>query len=627
MLTKLKFVVFFLDILLLDPVQAGEECPVNSSNANCLQLEHIKSSMNNIWNPCENFYGYACGKWSSQHKSDNYASIKEMLDYKYNMELIRILETIDDAFLQEDFFNKTLVYYQSCIKAGDRRHSYSGYLDIIKPGRYLEWPLLWKLRQENAGKQWPAEEFDVYELLGRLWRYGFMHAIIKPEIYKTQNETVVMLTQPKANSLAMANMKDKLKLLGLSVDEAHNTAWLLSSVQTTFHRTYQVYSSQKKSPTFRSTMHYFQAYHPNLYKYIQSSGIQNYLRNVTFKISNIHYFKFIQTKLRSDQQKEDLCNLIMLHLLEHLEEDQGTGANVKLDCIKVVRHDFELPLTFLYYVQIYKPNLKNKYSDMKMIFHQIRKSLMKLVEDKTEYFNIEDLLAHINKTSINVGNQPQTVRHPYVRPLFADIPQLQPDNYYFNRVHLLRHRVAVSWKSSQYRTHVMYSHDTPIVQSSTPFHDSKRNMLILPFGTLQPPIYHVDLHPIFKYSTLGILLAENIFHTTAAGIPYMMPTPPTVKGHFNHIDLDNARVAGATAVSYYAYLNHQPADFLQPDFTQIPWQKLFFLNMAQIFCANDLVDPDLRSKNQFYLEKIMPLFPGFVEAFQCQRKLFVFVDE
>ncbi|XP_073821246.1 uncharacterized protein [Musca autumnalis] len=597
MLARLKYVVFFVDILLLNPIRAGEECPANFSNANCLQLEQIKSSINKMWNPCENFYEYACGKWSSQ--SGNYTSAKEMVDYKYNMELIRILETIDEAFLQEDFFNKTLVYYQSCINTGDRRNSYRGYLDIIKPGKNLEWPLLWKLHKENVGKQWPAEEFDVYELLGRLWRYGLKHVVIKPEIY----ENMVILTPPEANLLDMVNVKDKLKLLGLSEDEASDKLWQLYSVQWTWHSAYKMYSSQKKPPTY----HDIQDFHPSLNKYIQSSGIQNHITNATFKISNIDYFKFIQTKISSANEKENVCNLIMLHLLQHLIGEQGTGANTKLDCIKVVRHDFELPLTFLYYSKIYELNVKNKYSDIKMIFHQIRESLKKLLEDnKSEYLNIEDLLAHINKTSINVGNQPRTVRHTYVRPLFADIPQLQPNNYYFNHVHLLRHRMAVSWKSSQYRTHVMYSNDSEIGSSSTPFYDAKRSMLILPFGTLQPPIYHADLHPIFKFSKLGYLLAENILYT-----PAYLPWIVKMGYNYNHVNHD--RVLGPVSVAYYAYLNHQPEDLLQPEFTSIPWRKLFFVNIVQLFCIND---PMARFAN-YYLFWFLRSFPGFDDAFYC----------
>ncbi|XP_073821634.1 neprilysin-1-like [Musca autumnalis] len=618
---------------LLEGINAEPQCKPQSTNSNCQQLEQIKLSMDTTWNPCGDFYDYACTKWSSQHPSNDYANLEQLMDYKLNTDLITILTVMDNYISDMEFLNRTYLYFLSCIKAPGS-NPYKQYLDIIKPGENVEWPLLWKLQDGNVGNPWPmADEFDVCKFLGHLWKYGFKAVLIRSEIYETQNETVVTLAEPKKTLLTLTQMRNTLIVVGFSPSEAHTHALRLADVQSLWNSMYDRFSSPARPmlESVKPTMDYaeLEEIYPMLHTYIRSSGMRDLKKNLKIEISNLDYFDFLSAKLKHPQEKEDLCNLIMLYFLEYLLRDKNGKGFSKLQCIKEVRHKLELPLSFLYYEYMFKPKETNRNLDIKTMFQQTRDGLIQLLEDNFKYLDMAKLRSHIKETSINLGNQPTTVRNSYIKQLFADIPQLSPDNFYYNHLELLRHKMLTSLRRLDYRTHVMYSAQYTIGDSSEPFYDGRRNMLVLPLSLLRPPIYQPDLHAIFKWSALGFLLAENIFHTQTAGLNYLSPPPPpTGEGYFNSpnfhnavIDLKLARKVGAAAVAYNSY-RHFHRQQLQPEFTdEIPWQQLFFLNLAQMFCVNN-ADNNLSRRNRFDLNNITAALPHFKEAFQCRRHEF-----
>ncbi|XP_073821248.1 uncharacterized protein [Musca autumnalis] len=550
-----------------------------------------------------------------------------------NLELIKVVETLDEDLLKVDFLNKTYVYYKSCVSANGR-NAMREYLNVIKPGRNLQWPILWKYQDGNVDRSWPVDEFDMYDLLGRLLYYGVENFLIKSYVNETFNEIIIVLDKPQNNILAVGDMKEMLEQLGMSSEMAYNYAQQLRAVQSIWQIMFKRYLTQRQSyASLKPAMNYtdFKENYPNLYNYIKNSGIlKTKKRSVKIELSNVAYFDYVDANMRTDAKKEDLCNIVMLHMLHYLLQDSGAKDSFsKLNCLKELRHKLQLPLTFLYYEKVYKPNKKNKYPDIKLLFHRAKNSLIRLVKDSSDSFNIQYLRSHIHNISFNFGNQPSTVRNSYVQQLFDDIPQLLPHNFYYNHLQLLRHKLLTSQKRLEHSTHVMYSSQHQIGYSSTPFYDARLNMVLLPFGILQSPIYDAELHPIFKWSTLGVLMAKTIFHTQSVGKTYLYP-PPTERELYlenriylynTQIDLSLARMVGAIVVAYNAYLqNHQ--DYLQPEFTDIPWPKLFFLNMAQLFCVND-GNTELRRRNNLYLDNITSVLPQFEEAFHCQVETFV----
>ncbi|XP_073821631.1 membrane metallo-endopeptidase-like 1 [Musca autumnalis] len=587
-------------------------------------------------NLCDNFYQQACGKWYKHHQSGNYSSVEELVDYQTNLKLIKIVPNMDDELLKMDVFNHTFNYYQSCLKA-EGSDPMLKYLEIIKPGQNLEWPILWRLQEGVDGNGWPAEQFDVFAFLGQLVDYGFENILIRLQIEEKFGDTNILLTKPTNNTLDTSTMVDIMEKLTteqssspMSVADGTELALLQNSLNA-MYKIYEESPGQQGKILFESKEDFGEfksGPFAGFYRYIKNIGILDAKKNIKFYVSDVPYFDHIFSRHWTDGEKKDLCNFIMLNLLQYLLKDKGTSGHSELECIKEVRHKLDLPLTFLYYLHVYKATEGKANPDITTIFRQLVDSLTQLLtqfENKSGLpFNAE-FKADLKNISINVGNQPRNVHNSHIKRLFAHIPHLQPDNFYINHLQLLRHRMITSIRRFDYRTHVMYSPDISIGYSSIPFYEKYRNMLILPLGLLQPLIYHPNLHDIFKWSTLGFLMARNIFHNYDAGIVYYFPSTSMEpqfyrrcihRFHNNTKALGVARNIGAAAVAYHAYVQNHP-NHLQPDFTTMPWRQLFFLNLAQTFCTSDR---QLRKRNSFYLQTIAKRLPSFREAFQCQAR-------
>ncbi|XP_073833886.1 membrane metallo-endopeptidase-like 1 [Musca autumnalis] len=628
---KLLFLVMQMSSLFINIINSY---PEKILEPNLQHMKQLMSSIDLMKYPCVNFYEFACGEWSSYQKNEHYSNIEELVDYRTNLELIKIVPNMNDEILKMDVFNHTFNYYQSCLKAEGSAPMLE-YLKIIKPAKNLEWPLLWHLREGSDGKKWPADQFDVYAFLGQLFDYGFGNILIRAHIEQTASDAVITLSRPTENTLDLyiiVNMIEKLRRKKRPSLTEFVDAIELQSLQVDLNNMSKSYEEKRGHRTvlFESNDDFERLKEGNFasfYRYIKNIGILHTKKNVKIYVADVPYFYNLFGLHWTKEMKEKLCNYIMLNLLQYLIKDKGTTGYSKLECIKEVRQKLDLPLTFLYYLHVYKSNEIKTNPDIRNIFRQLVDSLTQLVtqfENKSGLpFNTE-FKPQLRNTTMNVGNQPRNVRNSHIKGLFVHIPQLQPNDFYMNHLQLLRHKMITSFKRFDYRTHVMYSPNNGIGYSSTPFHDEVRNMLILPLGLLKPPIYHPDLHPIFKWSTLGFILARNIIHTYDAGIPYYFPSTSMEPKLYrqciqqfqnNSKTIGVTRNIGAAAVAYHAYLQNHPNQ-LQPDFTDIPWQKLFFLNLAQTFCTSE---PHLRKRNNFYLQTITERFPGFREAFSCPR--------
>lgn len=164
-----KFLLLF--VVAVQPFCA----PIAAKDPSCQLLEQIKKSIDETVDPCMDFYGYACNNWP--HAELNY---EQLLDKQINEKLIAVMENLQNDTLQTDFFNKTHINYQSCLKANVSERILS-YLQLIKPGENLEWPIL-EVLSGKSRREWPAERFNMFELLGRLFDLGLNYIIMDTDV-------------------------------------------------------------------------------------------------------------------------------------------------------------------------------------------------------------------------------------------------------------------------------------------------------------------------------------------------------------------------------------------------------------------------------------------------------------
>lgn len=315
------------------------------------------------------------------------------------------------------------------------------------------------------------------------------------------------------------------------------------------------------------------------------------------QITDQEYFKFL-LKL-NPTEKRNLCNYIMVIWLLHLQKSKHFNKFTKLACIEDLREKLILPLNIIYYGYIYQPQELKNNAEIQILFRKTRDNMIKMVEQRLTYNDASRwdnvIKPRIYNITLNVGNMPRSMSQCYFDILYGDLPNLQVNNMCNNTLNLLKHRTSFELINLN-RTHFIgldgreEDIDLPVYDKL----DSK--MLILPFVDLQPPIYHHSYHPIFKWPILSYLLTKSLHSTFLSEYD-----------HFDEWFLVD--------VAYQFYVAEQGKHQLQPDFTKISWEKLFFLNLAQYHCG--LIGYTYL-KYFIFPRRFSPESQSFSDAFQCK---------
>lgn len=582
---------------LFKPGLCEELCDIYSSSLNCQHLREINLNIDDTIDPCKDFYGYACNNWWLEHSSSHYENVRGMLHYQMNLKLIPVLDTEDPKTMPLRILSDTIIYYKSCLRAKGT-NVFKSFLEIIKPGENLEWPLVQELQAYQRGdmnfstSDWPAERFDYVALLGKLRNYGFQEMIIDLDFF----HSIPLIQRPIPEPITPFISK-LLKRLGFPQETADEHAKRINDTLNYWDSLNSPRYAVPELPCLELKKRF-----PLIKTYLENIDIFKCADNETVRLRNEDYFKILLEQQLSSEEKRNLCDYIMIRLLHYLHE-RSTYTFSKLDCVQETRSKLDLGASILYYGYIYRPEESHSNADIQILFRKARDYMIRDneqvhsggVESVNQYF-LEQIKLFINHIILNVGNMPRNMSPLYMDKLLADLPALSLTNYYQNNIDLLKQLARLDIQKTK-KTHDLslpHLHD----KNDIPYYDSNSESLILPFVNLQPPIYHHSFDPIFKWS----LLAS--FFTTVLQWNSPRPVPRYVYKTFN------------IRIAYQAYLEEHKKQ-LQPTFTNIPWKRVFFLNYAQYFCSrNEPTDPS----NSTWFYEYTRLDKNLVnEAFQCNH--------
>ncbi|XP_023305187.2 neprilysin-4 [Lucilia cuprina] len=664
-----------------------------TQNINQLAALNIERYMDATARPCENFYQYACGNWYQQHIDEmDYGDVLGLMDYELNRKLEHLLRkplaeqltgsarnrsdenltlhsisttesTDEDAWSvgqSSSVYDKVRTYYKSCKKV--KPYNLKKYLQLVPPGKKVHWNVLAK----QGGRKWNSENFDWLETVARLRLYGLNGVLLKEQVLPRWDESSSMsiyLDKPDlAEILAMGEgvIIELLMDIGQTKRVANEIARKVNRFEFQLHKLQEL--EDEEGPK-EMQLSYLQEYLPQIdwLSYLKELKGPDTDLSTTVIIQNIPYMRSL-VKLLNTVDSSTICNYIMLKFLIYLKA-QGPNEITRQECIASLRRAMPLALSYMVGEHYYKDAEKNDqqldeiFKNLKQTFHDI------IVENRLQLPEtiVQTQLQKIDCMELRVGFAPRNASPEYF-DMYYERVALDPNNFYANQLSLLRLSVEHSHETLDPLLKPDLLIDEAVISaewlgsSSSPLYIKPRNVVIIPYGFLQMPIYHRNLRDIFKYSVLGFSLAHEMLHGfDSSGIDYdstgnIMGPSEEISANQRFIQglrcMQNELATGSRSLNekladyegirlaYNAYFNlnssndmhqHFPKALRSRFLLQFTPQQLFFLNFAQFFCGK--VHPKLthsayldHALDELRVLQTLANFEEFGRVFNCEKK-------
>ncbi|XP_017855263.2 membrane metallo-endopeptidase-like 1 [Drosophila busckii] len=623
-----------------------------NNNTDTQLLQQILSYVNESVAPCDDFYQYACGKWHEGQQLNSYNEIVGMLDHRVNERLVTLLEQLEQRKLQPDSLEaKMLSFYRTCRQSTNVQRYSKHYLELVPPNAQITWPQF-----VNSSSHWAANKFHWLETLARLRRYGMNNVLFKLDAQpalKNSSSYVLMLDRPNFESstqrlrvLRITNlMLQSMGYKGSQYELARSVAKLELTVRELAERT-AIYDAPPGNYEELSLAQLELYVGGKWRKYLELLLEQRIPANYKLYAYNVDYLVGLM-RLLADWDAKVLASYLMLRFVQHLQFET-MDSDERIECAQDVRRNMELAANWLY-AEHFLPHeqLQPMQAAQQQLFEQLRAQFLLQLNSNRLQLSTEQrqlLREKILNISLNIGNMPQVAnRQQFVRQFYADLQLIDNQDYALNHLRLLEFRTRRWFEQLQQpasATNYFYISDSETAYSSSPYFMLRQNVVILPYGILQSPIWAQDSHDIFKYSLFGFMLAHELMHGfESQGLLY------DTHGNFNKLGVQISQSSSyADSVSCLLqnetdYVQEREADIAgirlaydlyfglnshfnqsQVSFTQLPLKQLFFLNVAQFFCGNaksdSFVDHD---SDELRLRQMLINFTPFAEAFGCQQ--------
>ncbi|XP_075156205.1 neprilysin-21-like [Haematobia irritans] len=588
-------------VLLIGPNRCSI-CEAVNSNSSHFFNQKLRKQMQNYLdvevNPCENFYQYACGKWSkNQHQQDaqniSLTSTVEIMNYEINQEYVQYLDTMI-LRNKPKFVQKTHTFYSSCLRLIGEK---------IELKNFIKW------MQENTNMKWTLMaqySYDWIETLGRLRRYGLNGIFLEEDVYDNYDgklESVIVLDKPTVNggflSLNQQDWKWLIENLIITRNELKPAMDLMDKILD-FERNLMELEEVPDDVGLAEIM-FKNLPLPWLPKYLQM--VLNLLSvdpNMKIQILNIPYMKALD-ELLQQYENDFLCRYLELRFLWQLSQTPRNFSST--NCVAVTRGFLSLPMNWIY-EQLY-PELEQEIPKIQEIFTNIVEYIKKKMKEDKSGIVTPKVLEKLQKVQLKVGNLPRINTLEVLNSFYENL-HFNPQDFYGNVLQVSHFFFNVSHSgygnSLTHNINELFNADSYYEGSSfLPYYLNTPNVMIAPLTLMRQPFYHWGYDDVFKYSTLGnrfaILLIKDLMETCAVETE----------------DLQKLVEISGFHSAYGAFLSTLPDDLRNETFIRES-QLIFFLNSAQIKC-DVLVDHDLNA--------YMTHFPEFSDLFHCKLRHFL----
>ncbi|KAM8715343.1 hypothetical protein ACLKA7_002406 [Drosophila subpalustris] len=642
--------VIFLLISLFSTGQATR--PPVSSSLDTRLANQIFSYVNESISPCDDYYKYACGKWGEKHEYDNFMEITGLIDQKVNENIVTLMDELEKRSLRPNTVEaKALRVYQTCRAAKSGTRSSKHYLELVPPNDQISWP------QFTIKPQvWASNKFQWMETLGRLRRYGLSNVLFKLEVIphmENSSKYIINIDSPsfeqKNQRLQSVTLtKLRLQLLGVDRRRARTLASKIKALEASIRHLAETNVSEESSRdlSLRELETLTRGKWRNFLNIVRDRRLS---ADYELQVDNLDYFPALM-QLLENYDREVLASYIMLRFVMFLQEE-SMDSDEPIACAQEVRGNMELAANLFYETRFIGPDkLRQHQADVQELFGHLRKQFLLKLEGNHLHLKrsqMDMLRLKMNKMTLNIGNMPQNVnRTQFVAQYYENLRLSEEHDYARIQLELLQFRVS-RWfeqleKPVANSCDFFYISDSDTGMSSTPYYMLRQNIIIVPYGILQEPIFHHDAHDIFKVSLLGFMLGHELMHGFVSGglifdsqgNGYESGLEIIQQDRFSegmsclnrnetdYIEEREADIAGIR-LAYDVYFGPGSSfSQTQPSFTSVPLKQFFFLSMAQFFCGQAplgiFVEHDA---DEMRLRQVLINFPAFADAYNCRKDL------
>ncbi|XP_073831822.1 uncharacterized protein [Musca autumnalis] len=227
--------------------------------------------------------------------------------------------------------------------------------------------------------------------------------------------------------------------------------------------------------------------------------------NMELSMKNVVAMKELNEVL-VEYQDYFLCIYLEVRFLKYLE--RANKRDTPNACMEQTA-SLLTPATEWIHSQLH-PELVQEIPEMQQIFGDVVKNLQKTLRMGQEEGIIpQEFFRKLETVRLQVGNFPSSANTMASLESYYKNLQLHANDYYGNYMEILKFHFELEPKDKDMffntRTYTMPSWD------DTPFYDLDKNVYVLPFAVLRPPIYHVAYENIFKQSALATIMALRLF--------------------------------------------------------------------------------------------------------------------
>ncbi|XP_039478922.1 neprilysin [Drosophila santomea] len=639
--------------LLIASICAATTARNAESQANSWLMSDILSYVADDSSACDNYYQHACGKYAERHIDDPFSEIIQMLDHKLNGNLVQLMDELHQrsqapAFNKSSVEAKTLRFYQTCREAPQSTRKMQHYLRLTSPGEAITWPQF-----TPRGKPWPKDHFNWMKALGHLYRYGLtnvlMNVLVIPSVNNT-NQFILDLSMPSLEGDSQhlgsfLNTLATLNAMGVPTKSSIPLARKIRRLETNIRVLTEVDDDDNTEILTLRQWEYQTGY--AWQDFIESIVGHSVSNRYLVQTQNVKYFTALK-RLMDSTDAEVVANYIMTRFVLYLVGDSMESSE-PIECVKDVRRTMNLASDLLYKERFLNPTTLQQYTqEVTQIFDQLRRRFLLQIGENRLGLTREQCRMVATKAQhvvLNIGNMPKGRDHRnFVSRHYEDLVfPLADFDYAREHLNLLEFRTRKQVLQLDQRApspeEFFYMAEPDVAMSSSPYYLTRQNVIVVPHGLLQEPFFAADSHDVFKYSLLGFVLAHELMHsvdTTGLNFdsygnvheigPQISSSPRFEEGleclnrnNTQYLDERIADIAGLDLVySTYFQSNLQRS---QTDFTTIPPQQIFFLNLAQFFCDDsdsiNFVDHD---NDQVRLHQMLNGFAPFHQAYGCPAK-------